>query len=197
MIWTAVVPLKHRAERKTRLAGRRAPDTRARLADVMAMHAFNTLARADGIGQIVCLSPVPLMDGAIEWRPDHGRGLNAELRALRFDVRGPLLVIHADLPLVSRVDVETLLGGAAGRSALAPDRHGAGTNAIALLPGQPLEFAFGTSSFLAHVAAMPGCAIIERVGLGLDIDTPDDLDAARALGFAWPEDIEARPVCPA
>ena len=121
------------------------------------------------------------------WLQDQSRGLNAELTAAHetLDDSG-LLVIHADLPLLSVDDVEALLGAAVSGCALAPDRHGTGTNALALSRFGPFDFSFGDGSLDRHIKTAKGkAAIVRRTGLAFDIDTPDDLDAALAKGFSF------------
>ena len=124
-----------------------------------------------------------------EWKgrffPDEGRGLNAELGALVGKLaRQPLLVIHADLPLLALEDIAALLTEAESGCAIAPDREGGGTNAIALRDPTGFEFAFGPRSFARHLAAGGvGARVVRRTGLAMDIDTPDDLDAATGLGY--------------
>lgn len=135
-------------------SGLRSTRARQRLADVMGTHVFDTLARADGIGLIVCLSPVPtngLRDGMVS------RSLSGTERgATRAPPRCSRSATHHTRRPAARVARRCRSANwAAGRSALAPDRHSAATNAIALLPCQPLEFAFGISSFFAHAATMP------------------------------------------
>jgi len=59
--------------------------------------------------------------------------------------------------------------------AIACDRHGIGTNAIAIADGRNFRFAFGWASFARHLTeGGTGCARIVRPGLACDIDTPAD-----------------------
>jgi len=189
MNWTAVVPLKQAGERKTRLSARLSAKERAVLSDTMARHVVDCLRASPAVGTIRLLSPEqPPMKGVL-WARDDGRGLNEELAALRVQTgASPFLVIHADLPLLSPDDIDALITATGSGCALAPDRHGGGTNAIALADGLPFSFAFGPGSATLHQAAAPGVVnIVQRAGLMLDIDTPDDLDAAIAAGFRRPE----------
>ena len=132
------------------------------------------------------LSPSPVGTG--HWVPDHGRGLNEELSEARSGpATGPLVVLLADLPLLTIDDVDALLASAdrCGRS-IAPDRHLTGTNAIALADGDPIAWHFGAASFARHrVVLGPGHGVVERPGLLLDCDTPADLILAEARGFDW------------
>ncbi len=182
MIWTAIVPLKLRAQRKSRLAPCLSPQERQTLSDRMAARVLSALDEA-GIPARV-LSPVPWADAV--WEPDHGAGLNAELDRVRVALAcAPLLVISGDLPLLTAGDVHMLLAGAEAQGvAIAPDRHGQGTNAIALRDARPFAFAFGTGSFARHLAAAQGAAIIrDHPGLALDLDTPADLNEAHRRGW--------------
>ncbi|MDB5686089.1 MAG: 2-phospho-L-lactate guanylyltransferase [Rhizorhabdus sp.] len=125
----------------------------------------------------------------VNWHLDEGRGLNPELTAFRSALpAGRLLVIHGDLPLVTPDDIEAMLAAAEQAGiAIAPDRHGSGTNALALRDPAPFTFAFGEGSCAAHhAAAGEGAMTVNRPGLSHDIDTPDDLAAARTAGFVWP-----------
>ncbi len=185
MSWTAVVPLKQGGGRKTRLGGRLSPDERADLGDRMAAHVVECLARVPAIGRVLVLSAQRDPESPHEWRRDAGRGLNEELSALRDDEGGKLLVIHGDLPLVTSDDIEALIEAAGERGcAIAPDRHDSGTNALAIAHDGPFEFSFGDNSFALHRAASAGQGIaVRRPGLSIDVDTPDDLDAAIAAGF--------------
>jgi len=119
------------------------------------------------------------------WIADEGRGLNAELESARTRFTGSgVLVLHADLPLLELIDIDVLIGAAEARGiAIAPDRHGSGTNALALLPHAQIAFRFGPDSFWLHREQAPDAMIVERQGLRLDLDTPDDLAAAEAAGF--------------
>lgn len=175
--WTALVPLKGGDKRKSRLAGRLSLEQRRTLSDAMADHVLNCLSLIPAIDRIVILSPRTRVRFA--WRRDEGRGLNGELQAFRADDPvTPLLVIHGDLPLLDGREVTALLATAerTGRS-LAPDRHGCGTNALALFEPGPFPFAFGEESMRLHIEAPGSIAIVVRQGLAMDVDSPDDLDA--------------------
>jgi 2-phospho-L-lactate guanylyltransferase len=57
------------------------------------------------------------------------------------------------------------------------DRHGTGTNALALRPPDIIDFAFGPGSRHAHQTAAEavGATYVEVDGpLTVDLDTPDD-----------------------
>lgn len=185
MNWTALVPLKHGAERKTRLAGVLSREERIAMTEAMTVRLLSCLREVDEICQTVLLAPAP-MEGVL-WRTDGGRGVNRELAAYRAENPATaLLIIHPDLPDVTPADIAVLLAATSGgRIAIAPDRHGTGTNALALPADATISFAFGPNSCARHRAAAGSrAAIVKRHGLALDIDEPEDL-ALMARGECW------------
>jgi 2-phospho-L-lactate/phosphoenolpyruvate guanylyltransferase len=95
------------------------------------------------------------------------------------------VLVPGDTPLLQSGDVAILVGAASG-VVIAPDRHGTGTNALALSPPDAIEPSFGPDSFARHVAAAEAAGVPHRVeeipGLTLDVDTPSDLtELAAAL----------------
>ena len=142
------------------------------------------------------------------------RGLNAGLDDARADVVAggaeAILVLPIDLPFVTSEAIDAILApladpaAAAGlrptpRSAapativvLVTDRHGTGTNVLALRPPDIIDFAFGPGSRRAHRAAAEaaGATYVEVDGpLTVDLDTPDD--------FVLVESIETEASVPA
>ena len=187
--WTAIVPLKAEGARKTRLSGHLSEIAREELSETLFRHVIRTLRRCPSVARIVSLSDGAPPISGLEWICDSGRGLNAELQDVIDVIRADhdaarLLILHADLPLLEVVDVEALARAASGGLAIAPDRAGDGTNALALGADRPFTLCFGPQSFARHRAQAPYAAIITgRPGLALDVDTPADLRAAVALGF--------------
>jgi len=184
--WTAILPLKLSANRKSRLAPVLSLGERRDLGDRMALHVMTQLRAVAAIDTILILSPRAVSDWPVQHVLDQGRGLNAELDAVAASITGPVLVIHGDLPLVSADDVSALIKAAqAGGSAIAPDRHGLGTNALALTARPPgFGYAFGPDSFALHRQRLGSAlAVFRRDGFACDIDTQDDLEHAVAQNF--------------
>lgn len=183
MSWTALVPLKPTGDRKSRLADDLAPDERTSLTERLLAHVLNVLEQSPAIERTVllCQEPPALWQG--EWIADRGRGLNPELAAAHQTLLDqPLLVVHADLPLLGEADVAAITANADDWT-IAPDRHGLGTNAVAIPAHMPFDFQFGADSFARHRARNPGTPrVVERPGFALDIDTPDDIRRAASLG---------------
>jgi 2-phospho-L-lactate guanylyltransferase len=153
---------------------------RERLSARLFAHVAGVLFDSPGLADVALLSDVCPAGWRGRFLRDEGRGMNAELQAVAGVLDGPMLVVHADLPFLSVADVEVMIGAG---DAVAPDRHGSGTNALALVNPGGFGFAFGEGSFARHRAAAPAARVVERFGLGFDIDVLEDLDAAVGLGF--------------
>jgi 2-phospho-L-lactate guanylyltransferase len=180
--------MKAAGKRKTRLSGLLCAIGREELSEILFCHVVRTLHDCSQIARVMILSDGPPLMGATDWVADKGAGLNAELERVRTRIdEGPLLIIHADLPLLETADLDALLAAAEGAVAIAPDSHGTGTNALALGTSRELKLCFGRDSFARHHAQVPDAIIITgRPGLALDVDTADDLDKAISLGFVSP-----------
>jgi 2-phospho-L-lactate guanylyltransferase len=85
--------------------------------------------------------------------------------------------------------VEGMRGGRGGLVVLAPDRAGAGTNALLVRPPQALPFAFGPQSCARHVdlARERDLEVMfyRAPGTAFDVDRPEDLAELRVAGL-WP-----------
>jgi 2-phospho-L-lactate/phosphoenolpyruvate guanylyltransferase len=186
-----ILPAKPLARAKERLAALLPPDDRVRL--VLAMLADVTRAAvACGETWILCsdeaAAAVATSHGAkaVEDATPSG-GLNASLsHALaRADAEGyaSAAVVAADLACIAPEDLHALPDAAV---ALAPSADGTGTNVLVLSPPLVIAPAFGATSRAAHTAAALAkgiaASIVERPGLALDVDTPEDL--ARAASNA-------------
>jgi 2-phospho-L-lactate guanylyltransferase len=95
-----------------------------------------------------------------------------------------VLCIPGDCPALQRQEIRDLLAVEAD-VVIVPDRHGSGTNALLLRPPQIIAPSFGEGSFARHAAlaraAWASIAVARPPGLLHDVDTPDDLEALRAL----------------
>ncbi len=186
-----IIPVKPPGEGKLRLAEVLDGDARNRLVDAMLDQVLDAVSAARFVDRICILGPSRHgQSTAIPLLGDPGGGLNAALsQALaEADAGGAsrVVFIAADLPRITPRDVEALTGAAEGVVAIASDRHGTGTNAIALpLPqAKGFTFAYGTDSFAAHDGEAYRLGldieIVSSPGLARDVDFPEDLrDAAK------------------
>jgi 2-phospho-L-lactate guanylyltransferase len=195
-IW-AIVPVKPLRRGKSRLAGTLSEDERAELNQSLLKHTLNTLSDIKELEQVLVVSRDPhaltiaRQHGARTVREDGQPHLNTALAratvvARVYATRG-VLILPADLPLISREDVLTLLGKAVDPPVvvIAPDRHGKGTNALLISPSGLIEYDFGDGSFQKHceLAKQAGARleIVDLPSLGLDLDLPEDLEIIKEL----------------
>jgi 2-phospho-L-lactate guanylyltransferase len=193
MSWTAVIPLNAPALRKSRLAAALSPLFREALAEELYRHVAGCVEQTGIFDTVVTLSPaLPPAGMSTKLWLQQGADLNAELALVRTQTSGPLLVLNADLPLLAADDLSALVRAAESSGcAIAADRHGTGTNAVALLPGAPLSFAFGVGSLAAHSSSAPRASVVRRAGLACDLDTPADIGHVLALERPPPDRVEA------
>jgi 2-phospho-L-lactate guanylyltransferase len=187
-----VIPFKQPRQAKGRLAAALSEAERVALAGAMLHHVVSVASRADQVQQLCLLGPTRLgLSENIRLLADPGTGLNPALHTALDHVSSAgasrMIVLFADLPLLASHDVELLALAPAGTIAMAPDRHGTGTNAISLpLPeAKGFTWCFGPDSFAKHHAEARRLGIrLEEVhsrGLARDVDMPEDLPDAAGL----------------
>lgn len=180
-----IIPVKSFRMGKQRLSESVTPLERERLGRSLAGHVAATVESAGLLPLIVTADAE-----VVEWAtssgfpslPDPGDGLDAAAAAgvaWAEHTGSAWIVIHADLPLLGASDVGAVAAVVqAGSAAIAPSSDG-GTSAIGFR-GR-FDFAFGRGSFHRHLARLPSPTVVARTGFLLDVDSPDDLGAARAL----------------
>lgn len=164
---TVVIPFAG-AEGKTRLDA--SPEVRAALAVAMLT---DVLAACRAVGQVRVVTPdtelVELPD--VEVVADPGEGQGVAVAAALAGVRGPILVVNADLPCVTSSD---LLALADATPALVAASDGT-TNALSLASPESFAPLYGPGSaerFRAHTGAIS----VDIPNLVDDVDTMDDLE---------------------
>jgi len=201
----AIIPVKPFANGKARLAPVLSPEARSALCQRLFEHVLDAACAAAGLDGIVVVSADDTVRIIAEargatcigeampepTRPDQTRpdqtgidGLNAALALGRHEavvrLAPAILVVPADLAFVTAEDIGALIAAGGGSAmAIAPDEARDGTNALLLSPPHLIGFSFGPDSFGAHCAAAMTAGIkptvVERLGLGFDVDAPGDL----------------------
>jgi 2-phospho-L-lactate guanylyltransferase len=189
-LW-AIVPVKPLRRGKSRLAGTLTEDERAELNRLLLEHTLKTLSELKEVDQVLVVSRDPSAlavareHGARTVQEDGAPQLNTALKratvvAQVYASQG-ILILPADLPLLTREDVLALVERAADPPVvvIAPDRHEKGTNALLISPSGLIEYDFGENSFKRHCerARQAGARleIVDLPSLGLDLDLPEDL----------------------
>lgn len=190
-LW-AIVPVKPLRHGKSRLAGTLNEDQRESLNRSLLEHTLETLEGLKEINGVLVISRDP---NALTIARNHGARtvlengqpqLNTALKrativAQVYATRG-VLVLPADLPLISRDDIVELLRRAVNPPVvvIAPDRHGKGTNALLISPPGLIEYDFGENSFQRHSErakeAGARLEVVDLPSLGLDLDVPEDFE---------------------
>ena len=198
-LW-AIVPVKPLRRGKSRLAGTLSEDERTELNRSLLQNTLKTFSDLKEVEEVLVISRDPQAlaiarhYGARTVREDGQPELNTALKratviAQVYAPRG-VLILPADLPLVTREDLVTLINRAGDPPSvvIAPDRHGTGTNALLISPLGLIEYDFGDNSFQRHCQrAQEAGARLEIVNLptlGLDLDLPEDLELVRRFELA-------------
>ena len=198
-LW-AIVPVKPLRRGKSRLAGALSEEERTELNRNLLQNTLKTLAEIKELEEVLVISRDPAAltiarnYGARTVREDGQPELNTALKratviAQVYAIRG-VLVLPADLPLISREDVQTLIQRAVDPPVIviAPDRHGTGTNALLISPSGLIEYDFGENSFQRHCERARNAGarleIVNLPSLGLDLDLPEDLELIRKMELA-------------
>lgn len=195
-LW-AIVPVKPLRRGKSRLAGTLNEDERTELNRALLQHTLETLSELKEVDGVLVVSRDPNAltiarnHGARTVQEDGQPELNTALKrativAQVYATRG-VLVLPADLPLITREDILALINRATEPPVvvIAPDRHKKGTNALLISPPGLIEYDFGENSFQRH------CELIKKAGarleivdlpsLGLDLDVPEDFEIIKSL----------------
>jgi 2-phospho-L-lactate/phosphoenolpyruvate guanylyltransferase len=198
-LW-AIIPVKPLRRGKSRLAGMLSEDERTELNRSLLQNTLKTFSDLKEVEEVLVISRDPQAlaiarhYGARTVREDGQPELNTALKratviAQVYATRG-VLILPADLPLVTRDDVLTLIERAGEPPAvvIAPDRHGTGTNALLISPAGLIEYDFGENSFQQHCRRVQEAGarleIVNLLTLGLDLDLPEDLELVRRCELA-------------
>jgi 2-phospho-L-lactate guanylyltransferase len=189
-----VIPIRSLSDSKTRLSPVLDPAARSALTREMLDRVVRAALGAVSRAEVVVISPDPdalaevgRVDPSIRLilqdskRPGLNPALEQAATAMRELGVSTILILPADLPLVSSADIDNLLRRDAP-VVIAPDRHRMGTNALMVRLdafGEPFVFQFGEESFGKHQdeAARLGVDAVTATapGTSFDLDTPEDL----------------------
>lgn len=90
------------------------------------------------------------------------------------------LVVPGDIPLIEAEDLRSIYESAPAQgSVLVPSNDKRGSNAVLRRPAALFPLRFGNDSFMPHLASAiatnTSCVVLSLLRIGLDIDTPADL----------------------
>ena len=189
-LW-AVVPVKLFGRTKQRLIPLLSSHERQALARAMLEDVLSALTRAPSLAGVAVItgdadaSAIAHAAGVRVIADTQNAGTSAAVTvaAKHLEDMGHtgMLVIPADVPLITPADVETLVAAhrVAPSITLVPATVDGGTNALACSPLRAIPFAFGEDSMRRHRDAArargiePLILTLERIGH--DLDRPDDV----------------------
>ena len=185
-----LVPVKHLANAKQRLAPIADQTARTELAHAMLLDVLGTLATWGDPAEVSLVTNDPFaLQLAQQFRfavisDDANRSETdaIEMATQICESHGvrSTLVIPADIPLIQSWDVEEILEAAPPEgSVLVPAADGRGTNAAWRRPARLFPLRFGNDSFKPHLVAARAtqkpCVVLSLPGIALDVDSPSDL----------------------
>lgn len=189
---TAILPVKRFGAAKQRLAAGVGRKRRAAIVVAMLEDVLEAIGETRLVERTIVVTSEPraaelaaAAGAEVVPDPDEGGHSGAALvgvaRARELGAECALL-LPGDCPLLDPRDLERLLTGLPEHyAAIVPDRHGTGTNALALAPPDAIKPAFGEDSCARHVAAAREAevpfSVEELPSLALDLDTPADIIA--------------------
>jgi 2-phospho-L-lactate guanylyltransferase len=197
----AAMPIKMLHQAKSRLSHALSPAERCVLVLAM-LHAV--VARCQAAPRIQTVWVVGKDAAVLDFAAQHGaralydptNDMNAalDLAAAAATQAGAeaLLVLPADVPLLTAADIAALLeplqdAAPSPVCVFSPDQAASGTNALALTLPSLLPFLFGPGSFAQHLEAAQRLGLCAHIytspTLALDIDTPADLERAMQMQF--------------
>ncbi len=192
-VWAAV-PVKGFVGAKQRLSRALSPAQRQALAAAMLEDVLAALAAAPLAGILVNTADPDaaamarrygaevMNDAATE---GHTAAVAAMARRLAAAGRAAMLTLPGDIPRVTPGEIVALCAAArpAPSFTIGPARDEKGSNAVLLAPPGAMGLRFGDDSFFPHLDAARAAGlepvVVKLAGIGLDIDTPEDLRAFR------------------
>jgi len=192
-VTAAIVPVKHLAAGKSRLAAALGRDGAEQLALAMLDDVVAALRGVAGLAAVAVVTPDPAVARAAERAgarallgddPGLNEAIDRAARELGDAARGGTLVVLGDVAGARSDDlaqlVAALSGGPAPRAALAPARDG-GTAALARNPHAAIPSRFGPRSADAHRAAARAAQVplveLPLASLAIDLDDEASLRA--------------------
>jgi 2-phospho-L-lactate guanylyltransferase len=184
-----LVPVKNLRNAKQRLATMLESSARSELAQAMLADVLHAIANYDADHVSLVTSDPFALDLAnqhgFEVIRDDSNVSETDAIEMASEIcvsRGvqSTLVVPGDIPLIEAEDIRAIYDSAPPRgSVLVPSSDKRGSNAVLRRPGALFPLRFGSDSFMPHLATAiatdTSCVVLSLPSIGLDIDTPEDL----------------------
>ncbi len=199
MTITAVIPVKQLANAKQRLSSFLSASDRAALFSAMVRDVLTAVEACSLIDQImVVTNDLEVSELSKEYgakihsepqRPGLIESVTEAARDLSLAGVSTMVFLPGDVPLVSAEELESVLEGFGSSNEaeflIVPAADLGGSNCVVCSPPDCITFGFGEDSFRRHLSIARELGLNPTVmklpGIGLDIDTPNDLRELAAL----------------
>ena len=185
----AIIPVKRFEYAKQRLGEAVPAGSRVALAEAMFLDVLSHLNRSKRIDATLVVTSDDKVARTARWLgvevleqeddAGHSEAASAGVKIALERGVDRVAMLPGDCPMLDPVELDRHLGSAPRSALIVPDRHGTGTNGLLLSPPDAFEPAFGPDSCARHVSRARAAGVsfaVERIeGLGLDLDTPEDL----------------------
>lgn len=194
MTTVAVIPIKQLENAKRRLAGALTAEERKSLFSCMVQDVLAAASAAEAVDRIMVVTNDEAVAGlarpcGAEIMPEPAPpGLTEAVtgagKALASEGVDTMLFLPGDVPLVTPDEIGVVLEGFGLKPSpeflIVPAADLGGSNCVACSPPDCMVFGFGEDSFRRHLALARAQGIDAGVaklpGIGLDVDTPGDLN---------------------
>lgn len=192
----AVVPVKDLAGAKARLAPVLSADERRDLFHAMLSDVLQALSNAPSLEAVALITRDPAAEAlakrfgaeVIADQQNNGQTAAVAHGTSELMARGVanIMQVPGDVPLATAREFEQVIAAhlPAPSMTIVPARDQQGSNCVICSPPDSVPLSFGDNSFFPHLDAARRAGIQPTIcplpGLGLDIDTPDDLEALLA-----------------
>jgi 2-phospho-L-lactate/phosphoenolpyruvate guanylyltransferase len=190
---TAIVPVKGLSVANARLDGALPPGERARLAEALFLDLILKLPRSRSIDDVLVVTSDEVVARHVRWfghmllvqdsDQGHSEAASAGARAAMEEGANRVVMLPVDCPMLEIEELDAHVGRSPRSALIVPDRHGTGTNALALAPPDLFEPAFGPDSCARHVSRARASGIsfaLDRLqSMAIDLDTPEDMELLR------------------
>jgi len=186
----AIIPIKPLRRGKSRLSSVLSEDKREGLNKFLLTSTLQCLKKINEIDHIIVISYDPSAltlarkFGARTVLENRNTNLNRALRKATLAAKAinssKILIVPADLPLLTKDDIFTVLKKSKKppEIVIVPDRKMSGTNILLINPIGAIKYNFGEWSFRKHIEQAErkkiNIKICQRKNLSFDLDLPED-----------------------
>lgn len=190
---TAILPVKALTSANGRLETILSLEERGRLGEALFVDTIVKLPRSRCIHDVLVVTSDESIARQTRWfghkvllqaeDEGHAEAAGDGARAAMEDGAERVVMLPVDCPTLEIDELDAHVGHSPRTALIVPDRHGTGTNALALTPPDVFLPAFGPDSCARHVsrarAAGISFALEEIESMSADLDTPEDLTLLR------------------